>query len=132
MNLFNQLKAIKVLLVDDDEWIRDSMRLFFEGEGCRLETYETAEEAIKNIKNKKYDVIFVDYKLPGMNGLSFFGLIAGSQPNALKILITAYGREVVEKANPLNIHDIITKPFTSDDILKSLNRFFKNHSVNFA
>lgn len=132
MNLFNQLKAMKILLVDDDEWIRDSMRLFFEGEGCRLETYETAEDAINHIKNRKYDVIFVDYKLPGMDGLSFLGQITRSQASALKILITAYGQEALEKANHLSIHDIITKPFTSDDILKSLNKFFKNHSERFV
>lgn len=132
MNLFRHLKAMNILLVDDDEWIRDSMRLFFEGEGCHLETFETAEEAIEKSKSNKYDIIFVDYKLPGIDGLSFLSQIGKSQEKALKILITAYGREAFDKAKQLNIHDIITKPFTSDDILKSLNRFFKNHPEQFA
>ena len=132
MNLFKQLKAMNILLVDDDEWIRDSMRLFFEGEGCHLETFETAEEAIEKSKSNKYDIIFVDYKLPGMDGLSFLNQIGNSQEKALKILITAYGQEAFDKAKQLKIHDIITKPFTSDDILKSLNRFFKNHPEQFV
>jgi len=132
MNLFNQLKSMNILLIDDDEWIRDSMRLFFEGEGCRLETFETAEEAIEKSKINKYDIIFIDFRLPGMDGLSFLSQIGKFQEKALKILITAYGREAFDKAKQLKIHDIISKPFTSDDILKSLNRFFKNHPEQIA
>ena len=132
MNLFNQLKAMNILLVDDDEWIRDSMRLFFEGEGCRLKTYETAEEAIERLKRDKYDIIFIDYKLPGMDGLSFLRRIEKLQPVAVKILITAYGHEAFDKAKQLKVDDIIIKPFTSDDILKSLNQFFKNYPEKFA
>jgi len=124
MNLFKQLKAMNILLVDDDEWIRDSMRLFFEGEGCRLKTYETAEEAIERIKHDKYDIIFIDYKLPGMDGLSFLSRIEKLQPDAVKILITAYGHEAFKKAKLMKIHDVIPKPFTSDDIINSLKRFF--------
>ena len=44
MNLFSKLKNMKILLIDDDEWIRDSMQLFFEGEGCHLLAIGTAEE----------------------------------------------------------------------------------------
>ena len=123
---------MNLLLVDDDEWIRDSMRLFFEGEGCDLKALETAEEAIDELKSKTYDLIFVDYKLPGMDGLSFISQIENSQPNALKILITAYEQEAFQKARQLKIHDVIPKPFSSEDILKSLNRFFKNHPEKFV
>ena len=126
MHLFNQLKSKKILLVDDDEWIRDSMRLFFEGEGCSLEALETAEEAIEKVKHHQYDIIFIDYKLPGMDGLSFLSRCAKLQPNALKILITAYGHEAFKKATSLKVHDVISKPFTSDDILESLSRFFQD------
>ena len=46
----------QILLVDDDEWIRDSLSLYFESEGCRLLTLETAEEAIKALKNNFYNI----------------------------------------------------------------------------
>ena len=71
MNLFSEIKEMNILLIDDDEWIRDSMSLLFESEGCQLLALETAEEGIKELKRKSYDIIFIDYKLPGMNGLSF-------------------------------------------------------------
>ena len=48
MDTLNKIEDVEILLVDDDEWIRDSLSLFFEAEGCELLTYETAEEGYGN------------------------------------------------------------------------------------
>ena len=69
MNLFTKLKKMDLLLIDDDEWIRDSLTLYFESEGCRITALETAEEGLNIIKQKQFDIIITDYRLPGMNGL---------------------------------------------------------------
>ena len=50
MNLFNRLREMKMLLIDDNEYIRDSLRLFFEGEGCNLLALETAEEGMEAMR----------------------------------------------------------------------------------
>ena len=76
MNLFATLKEKRLLLIDDDEWIRDSLSLFFELQGCSLVALETAEEGLKELSRRSYDIIIADYKLPGMNGLEFFKRIA--------------------------------------------------------
>ena len=72
MKLYNKLKAMKILLVDDDEWIRDSLSLFLESEGCQLQAFETAEEGMEAFTRQPYDLIIADYKLPGMDVLEFF------------------------------------------------------------
>ena len=95
MNLFKKLKNRKILLIDDDEWIRDSMTLFFEGEECCLLAFETAEEGLNEINNCVFDIIIADYALPGINGLEFFKKIQKTCRNAIKILITAYGTDEV-------------------------------------
>ena len=126
MDLFNKLENMKILLIDDDEWIRDSMSLFFESEECNLLALETAEEGLKILKNKNYDIIIVDYRLPDMDGLEFFKRIQESHPNTFKILITAYGsKELLSKAREMGIHDFIEKPFTSETIEESLSRLIK-------
>ena len=51
MNYFNQLKEAKMLLVDDDEFIRDSLSIAFTNKGCCMDAAETAEEGMKAIKN---------------------------------------------------------------------------------
>jgi len=53
MDLFGKLKGMKILLIDDDEWIRDSLSIYFEARGCSLKVLETAEEAMKTLRQRK-------------------------------------------------------------------------------
>ena len=127
MNLYKKLRNMKMLLIDDDEWIRDSLSIFFESEGCFIETYETGEEGLEAIKEHPFDIIIVDYRLPGMNGLSFLEKIQKSASNAIKIMVTAYGNEdVITKAKQVGIHDYLEKPFTTSTIEASLSRLIEN------
>lgn len=119
---------MKILLVDDDEWIRDSLRLFFEAEGCYIVALETAEEAMEELHSQNYDIIIADYKLPGMDGVKFFQQIQSSQPDAIKILVTAYKSNVVsDEAKKAGVQHLIAKPFTSEIIEASLTRLTEHH-----
>jgi len=122
---------MKILLIDDDEWIRDSLTLFFESERCHLLALETAEEGLDALKRQAYDIIIADYRLPGMDGLEFFKHLEKSNPGVLKILITAYrSEEVVSEADRMGIHDFINKPFSSKTIEESLSRLIENGESN--
>jgi len=126
MNLFTKLKEMKILLIDDDEWIRDSLSLFFESEGCHITALETAEEGMEELKNHIYDIIIVDYKLPGMDGLEFLKLVKASHPQAMTILTTAYGtKDIFLAARSIGIKDFIDKPFTTQTIEESLTRLME-------
>ena len=72
MDVFSKIREMRILLIDDDEWIRDSLRIFFEAEGCDLLALETAEEGIAAIKDQIFDLIIADYKLPGLDGCREF------------------------------------------------------------
>ena len=128
MNLFSKLKKMKILLIDDDEWIRDSLSLFFESKGCHLRALMTAEEGMGALKREDYDIIISDYRLPGMDGLKFFTRISGSHHDTIKILITAFGNEeVISEAKRIGIEDIIEKPFTTTNIEESLSQLIEKH-----
>ena len=121
MDLFSEIRGMKILLVDDDEWIRDSLRIFFETEGCHVLVLETAEEGLSAIKDQTYDLIIVDYKLPGLYCIEFLKRIRHIQPDAIKLMITAYRDEnVVSEAKKLKVQGFIEKPFTSETIMASL------------
>ncbi len=130
MDLFKKLKGMEILLIDDDEWIRDSLTLFFTGEGCHLSGLATAEEAIEALENKKYDIIISDYKLPGMDGLEFLRRAKKSDPDMMTILITAYGSEdLLSEAKKLGIYNFIQKPLTTDALEKSLANLLERHEA---
>ena len=121
MDVFNKLRSMKILLIDDDEWIRDSLNIFFEAEGCRIVSVETAEEGLEAVRKQNFDIIITDYRLPGMDGIEFLKQIGTSQKNAKKILITAYKSNlVVEEAKKAGVQHLIAKPFTSETIEASL------------
>lgn len=111
-----------MLLIDDDEWVRESLRLLFESEGCTIVALETAEDGLKATANQSFDIMIVDYRLPEMDGLEFFNRIPSNQTGTLKVLITAYGSEaVLSRAKKSGVHEFIPKPFTTEIIETCLN-----------
>jgi DNA-binding NtrC family response regulator len=113
---------MNILLIDDDEWIRDAMRIFFETESCKIIALETAEEALNMISQQEYDIVICDYKLPGLNGLTLLKEVRQTQPNALTVLITAYKTDaLVSEAKKTGVHGFIAKPFTSETIETALS-----------
>lgn len=122
MNIFSRLRNMNILLIDDDEWIRDAMRIFFETESCKIIALETAEEALKMISQQKYDIVICDYKLPGLNGLTLLKQVRQTQPDALTVMITAYKTDdLVSEAKKTGVHGFIAKPFTSETIEAALS-----------
>ena len=121
MYYFKQLREIKTLLVDDDDLIRDSMRLAFNSQGCFLQTAETAEEGLQAIQQESFDLIISDMRLPGKDGLDFLRAARSYQPDTLCVLITAYGgKNIFSDAPALGIHDFIEKPFSIESLVQSL------------
>jgi CheY-like chemotaxis protein len=112
-----------LLLIDDDEWVRDALKLFFESEGCSIVALATAEEGLETVMDRRFDIMIVDYRLPGMDGLEFIRRLPANQSMALKILITAYGSNaLLTKAKTAGVHECIAKPFTTDTIEEALSR----------
>jgi DNA-binding NtrC family response regulator len=93
------------LLVDDDDFIRDLLNIVFSNKGCFLRTVETAEEGLCALKEEKFDIIISDLRLPVMDGLEFLKSAIATQPEAVKVLVTAYGdKDVVSKVSCIGVH----------------------------
>ena len=132
-HVYKKLREMKIMLIDDDELIRDSLALFFRGKGVHLSSFETAEKGLDELAKKDYDIIIVDYRLPGMDGVEFFKHVREKHQNTVKILITAYkDHKVDSEADKAGIQDIIEKPFTSKTIEQALSFRIVEYEKNFA
>lgn len=110
---------MRILLIDDDEWIRDSLTLFLENEGYGVTALETAEEGVDAVGAETYDIVIADYRLPGMDGLEFFSHIRGLLRQALMLLITAYcTQEVKCEAKRIGIQGVLNKPLDGESVLE--------------
>ena len=124
--LFENLRRLRLLLVEDDALIRDSLRLFFENEGCRLEALETAEEGLEAVEEQEYDIVITDFRLPGMDGMHFLQQLNERCPQTKKVLLTAYmNEEVLSSAFRIGVQEFIEKPFTSEDLEEALERIIE-------
>jgi two-component system response regulator GlrR len=125
MNLHEELGVKNILLVEDDPWTRDALSLFFQFEGCLLQSAASANEAIKALSGDRFDLILCDYTLPDMDGLSLMKRFGNNQPGAVKFLFTTNPTHpLVEEAGRYGIHNVIRKPFTVETLEKSLKRCF--------
>lgn len=104
----------KIYVVEDDESIRELLKVALEGFGYRIKSYEAAEPALLDMKADKPDLAIFDLMLPGMDGLSAIRLIR--QDSGLKgvpiICLTAKDKELDKVAGlDVGADDYITKPF---------------------
>ena len=79
-----------ILVVDDEFIVRDSLSKWFTQDGYKVGVAENAAQALKLMNEGPWDIIFIDIKMPGMDGLELQKRIKEIDPNAIIIIITAF------------------------------------------
>ena len=83
-------KQPRILVVDDDETIRTTMKAILQDEGYTVDLAATGKEAIKKTQEKSYDVALLDIRLPDMEGVELLKLLKDGVPRTRKIMVTGY------------------------------------------
>jgi DNA-binding NtrC family response regulator len=111
------MENTKLLIVDDENIVRDSLHHWFEEEGYSVETADSAEDAMRKFDKGKYVLCLLDMKMPGMNGLELLKKLKETDPCLIVILITAYASVASAiKALKDGAYDYITKPVDPDEL----------------
>jgi DNA-binding NtrC family response regulator len=110
-------RKISLLIVDDEESVRDSLQNWFIEDGYRAESAENAGKALKMLDSDSFDIILADIKMPGMDGLEMMRRIKLLQPESIIIIMTAFASvDTAVRALKEGAFDYITKPFDPDDL----------------
>jgi DNA-binding NtrC family response regulator len=119
-----------VLLVDDEELIRDSLAEYLTQEGFTVRACGSAEEALEEAARRRFDVALCDVQLPGMDGLQLLERLRQLSPETFVLLITAYATvENAVEAFQRGAHDYLMKPILLDEVLGKIRRLLAQRAL---
>ncbi|MEW6417103.1 MAG: sigma-54 dependent transcriptional regulator [Nitrospirota bacterium] len=112
-----------ILIIDDDESVRDSLKVFLEEKGYKVTTASGGQAGIDLLKKEKFDVFLIDLIMPGMGGLDVIKELSAFNINTPGIVVTAYASvQTAVDAMKLGAFDYVTKPFVLDELMIIINR----------
>jgi two-component system response regulator PilR (NtrC family) len=107
----------RILVVDDEQSMRDFLSIMLKKEGYDVVTAENGGSALKAIQAEIFDLVITDVKMPGVDGIEVLKTIKEVSPETVVIMITAFATaETAVEAMKLGAYDYITKPFKVDEI----------------
>ena len=113
----------RLLLVDDEEQILNSLRRSLRREGYELVTARTPREALECLDEQSFDAVLTDYKMPGMTGVELLAKVARLQPNAARLLITGWSQAVSdEEIEAIEIDAVLPKPWEDTELKDALRK----------
>src|SRR3989454_3588599 len=108
----------KILLADDEDGVRWVLEKGLREAGYEVRSVGDGEAALRHAEAEPYDLIFLDVRMPGLDGLTVLARLRSSRPDALVIVITAHGTmETAIQAMQRGAYDYLAKPFDIDEVL---------------
>ena len=125
-------KKGKILVVDDERIVLDSVSRILEEEDYEVMTAQSGDQAVNMLKGGGFDVLITDLKMPGMDGLQAMEALADVDPDLSMIMATAYSTvDSAVKAMKMGAVDYIRKPFTPDQLTELVNKVMVDRKGRF-
>lgn len=107
----------KILVVDDEQSMREFLSILLEREGYSVVQAERAEVALELLRNESFDLVISDVSMPGLSGLNLLERIKARDPETAVLMITAYSTaEQAVEAMKLGAYDYVAKPFKVEEV----------------
>jgi two-component system, NtrC family, nitrogen regulation response regulator NtrX len=119
-----------VMIVDDEEGIRETLSGILEDEGYESVTASSGEEAIKKVKEITPDVVLLDVWLTGMDGIQTLQELKAAHPDIPVIIISGHANiEIAVKATKMGAYDLLEKPLSMEKVLLAVDRALEKRSL---
>jgi DNA-binding NtrC family response regulator len=119
-----------ILVVDDEEVVRDSLASWLKEDGYQVETAPDGPTALAKLGQQAYPIMLVDLKMPGMDGLHVLTDARKMQPDAAVILMTAYATvDTAVQAMKQGAHDYLVKPFEPEELSRMVEKLTKEQTL---
>jgi len=122
--------STKILIIDDEPLIRETLREFLTQEGFQTECASNAEEGLILVKKSRFDLALCDLQLPGMDGIQFLQELLRISPEVLVLMITAYGSvENAVEAFKKGAQDYLIKPIILEELSGKIQRLLEQRRL---
>jgi len=122
--------SYNILVIDDDAFMRDACHQTLTKHGHSVSLAQSGREGLSLLEKWSFDLILLDLKMPGEDGLSVLAKIKDLDPEAMVVMITGYGSiQTAVRAIKLGAFDFIAKPFTPEQLLKLVNRAMRHRRL---
>lgn len=113
----------RILVVDDEKFIRDIIADFLGMEGYHVQTAEDGSVAVEQMRRSRFDMVISDLKMPKMGGLELLRAVSDAHPDTMTIIMTGFGTvETAIDAMKRGAYDYILKPFKVEEIVHIVQR----------
>jgi DNA-binding NtrC family response regulator len=120
----------RVLVVDDEEIVRESLTDWLAEEGCAVEAVPDGASAIRRLGEEGWAVLLVDLKMPGIDGLQVLAEARKLQPEATAVMMTAYASvDTAVQAMKLGAYDYLVKPFEPEELSHMVRRILAQQEL---
>lgn len=122
----------KILVVDDEESIREFLEIMLKKEGYEVTLAEDGLKAKEMVQKKSFDMIISDLQMPNMTGIELLKYIRQNYPEIVFMMITAFGTtETAVEAMKMGAYDYLTKPFKIDEVRINISNALKSKNLEF-
>ena len=111
-----------ILVVDDEEVVRRSFQRVLASERCRVEAVGDGEQAIRAMEARAFDIVLLDLRMPGMDGMAVLRTMKGRWPEGEVIVITGYPSvDTAKEAIRLGAWGYLAKPLAPREVIEAAN-----------
>src|SRR5262249_8734034 len=111
-------RTVRVLIVDDDCDLAESLADLLQFHGCEVELAKNGQEALRRSLAADHDITFMDVRMPVMNGVDSFLAIRRAKPNSRVVMMTGFKEPILQQAIEAGAEGPLHKPFPLGDMLK--------------
>lgn len=124
------MQRISVLIVDDDAAARDLLSSLLRTQfDVQIETLADGIDAMRRCREADFDIIWMDFDMPGMDGLDAISVIKSVKPEQFIAMVSAHSSvDVVKKAISLGVDGYLVKPFTMGKVKSIVDKFHKSRA----